>query len=95
MVDDSGGTTGEEKTFRQALLTSLQKNFGDEGCVFPTQSSDNITLIQNNNYIDQATGLPVYTCQFGTGLYNSTANSMMFAIDDGTGKPVFKTVTLT
>ena len=95
MVDDKGYPTDDEKTFRQVLITSLQKNFGDEGVVLPSQSAANILTIQNNNYIDQATGLTVYSCQYGTMLYNSTANSIMIAVNKGSGQPVFRTVTLT
>lgn len=94
IVDDKGQATDDEKTFRQTLITSLQKNFGDEGVVLPAQTAANILTIQNNNYIDQATGLTVYSCQYGTMIYNSTANSIMIAVENG-GVPLFKTVTLT
>lgn len=96
MVDDKGNATDDESTFRQTLITSLQTNFGDEGVVLPTQSAANILTIQDNNELDPLTGLPVYTCQYGTMLYNSTANSIMIAISDGgtPPKPVFKTATL-
>ena len=94
MVDDSGETTGEEKTFRQALLTSLQKNFGNEGCVVPSQTTANILLIQNNTYIDQATGLPVYTCQGGTMIYDTTTDELKVAIL-AAGVPTFRVVTVT
>lgn len=97
IVDENGFPTDDELTFRQALITLLQKNFGEEGLVAPTQSNalmpvgvDYINQIQNNQLPDGQ-----YTCQYGTILYNSTANSMMMAIDDGAGAPIFKTVTLT
>lgn len=95
ITDDKGFATETEQTWRQTLISSLQHNFGNEGCVVPTQTQANITMIQNNNYIDQATRQTVYTCQYGTMLYNSTANSIMIAVNNGSGQPVFRTVTLT
>lgn len=97
MTNDDGSPTAEEMNFRQTLITSLQNNFGPEGVVFPTQSAANITIIQNNFTTNPETGLPIYTCAYGTGLYNSDANSIMFAVSDGGSppKPIFKTVTLT
>jgi len=102
IVDANGVATDGESTFRRILITSLQKNFGSEGLVAPTQPNDAMTTpptdyidqIQNNTVFNPATGNDEYTCQFGTILYNSTANSIMIAIDDGTGAPVFRTVTL-
>lgn len=95
ITDDKGFATETEQTWRQTLISSLQNNFGSEGCVVPTQSAANILMIQNNNYLNDATGQTVYTCQYGTMLYNSTANSIMIAVNNGSGQPVFKTVTLT
>ena len=95
ITDGKGFATETEQTWRQSLISSLQNNFGPEGCVLPTQSAANIITIQDNNYIDPATRLPVYTCQYGTMLYNSTANSIMIAVNNGSGQPVFRTVTLT
>jgi hypothetical protein len=97
MVDDKGNTSDDELTFRQVLVTNLQKLFGPEGCVVPSQTAADITNIQNNNYVDEGSGETVYTCEFGTILYNSTDNSIMIAVSDGLipPKPIFKTVTLT
>lgn len=95
IVNDKGVATDGESTFRRILITSLQKNFGNEGVVVPTQSAADILKIQNNTVYNPATGNDEFTCQFGTILYNSTANSIMIAIDDGTGAPLFRTVTLT
>ncbi len=97
ITDGKGFATETEQTWRQSLISSLQNNFGPEGCVIPTQTAANIITIQDNNYLNDATGKIVYTCQYGTMLYNSTANSIMIAISDGgtPPKPVFKTVTLT
>ena len=95
IVNDKGNPTDGESTFRRILITSLQKNFGNEGVVVSAQSATDILKIQNNTVYNPATGNNEFTCQFGTILYNSTANSIMIAIDDGTGAPLFKTVTLT
>lgn len=104
IVDENGNTSDEEQTFRQTLITSLQDNFGNEGCVVPSQTSANITKIQDHTIIDQATGLTVYTCQFGTLIFNNEpydaitnpqGNSLLVAVDDGTGKPIFKIVNVT
>jgi len=46
ITDANGNATDDEITFRNALITGLQKNFGNEGCVFPTQTYDNMLLIQ-------------------------------------------------
>lgn len=90
MVDENGMPTDNELAFRQQLITTLNQLFGNEGCVVPTQTAANITVIQNNvNPQGQ------YTCAFGTILYNSDANSIMIAVDNGAGAPLFKTVTLT
>jgi len=89
-VDDDGAPTPEYLTFLQTVISSLQIYFGDEGCVFPTQNSDNITVIQNNQLPNGE-----YSCQYGTGLYDETNNEIKFAVDDGSGAPIFKTVTLT
>jgi hypothetical protein len=95
VVNEQGFASDDEQTFRQTLITSLQANFGNEGCVIPSLSASDITTIQNNSYVDPANGNTVYTCAYGTLVYNTTANSIMATIDDGTGKPIFKTVTLT
>ncbi len=95
MVNEDGTPTPEELLFRQRLVSSLQNNFGPEGVVVPTQDSTNIAIIQNNRVPNPSGGASIPTCQFGTMLYNVTTNSIMIAIDDGAGNPIFKTVTLT
>ena len=94
MVDENGKATPSEETFRQTLITNLQTNFGNEGCVVPSQSAANITVIQNNQAINVDTGVLEYTCKGGTLLYNTDADSLMVAILSG-GIPTFKTVTVT
>ncbi len=90
VVDEDGMATDDEMTFRQALVSGLQRLFGNEGVVVPTQSAANIITIQNNTNPQGQ-----FTCAFGTILYNSDANSIMIAVDNGAGAPLFKTVTLT
>lgn len=93
LVDENGNTTDEEQTFRQTLISSLQDNFGNEGCVVPSQTTDNITKIQNHTVIDQATGNSVYTCKGGTLIYDTDTDELKVAILSG-GIPSFKVVTV-
>jgi len=93
LVDENGNTTDEEQTFRQTLISSLQDNFGSEGCVVPSQTTANITKIQNHTVIDQATGNPVYTCKGGTLIYDTDTDELKVAILSG-GIPSFKVVTV-
>ena len=89
-VDENRMRTPTEQVFMDQLIKQLQQNAGPEGLVMPTQDATNITAIQNNQLPNGE-----YTCAYGTMLYNSTANSIMIAIDNGSGVPVFKTVTIT
>ncbi len=104
MVDENGRATPSELTFRQTLVSNLQTLFGQEGCVIPTQSPTNITIIQNNTIINPATGVAQYSCQLGTILYSQhptdyTQDKVVIAVrNDNTypaTAPVFKQVTLT
>lgn len=90
ITDGEGNPTDDELTFRQGLVTNLQTLFGNEGVVVPTLTAAQITTIEG--FTDQQGN---YTCQYGTIVYNSTANSIMIAINDGAGAPQFLTVTLT
>lgn len=90
ITDKDGNATDDELTFRHTLITNLQKLFGNEGCVVPTQSAANITIIQNNTVTNPGTGLSnVYTCQYGTILYDSTNNEIKIALNNGSDMPVF------
>lgn len=90
VVDERGFLTDKGKFFFEQLLSQMQTFLGNEGLVAPTQSAANITTIQNNlNIAGQK------TCAYGTIIYNSTANSIQIAVNNGSGSPVFKTVTLT
>lgn len=98
IVDENGYPTDQMLTFLQNLVTGLLNNIGDQSFVLPTQTSTQITLIQDNTVPNPSNPNPVfdlYTCQFGTGFYNSTANTIMFCVDNGDGFPLFKTATLT
>lgn len=99
IVDENGVATSSEITFRQVLITSLQKNFGNEGLVAPSQTnagpSDAVLTIQNNKVLNPGTGQLEYTCQGGTLIYDSTNNNLLVCILDNTGVPTFKIVTVT
>lgn len=91
VVDENGMATPAELAYRQSLTDSLQNYVGNQGLVAPTQSSANIASIAANT--NPSSG--AYTCQYGTIIYNSTNNTVQIAINNGSGAPVFKTVTLT
>lgn len=99
MVDKEGVATAGETMFRQALIRSLQQNFGNEGLVAPSQQNTTapnnaVTVIQNNQIVNQASGQLEYTLVPGTLLYDSTNNHLLVAILVG-GVPTFKIVTVT
>src|SRR6185437_3027813 len=81
--------TSAGRNFFEQLITYFYTNFSNEGLVAPTQSASNITTLQN---FKNANGQ--YKVAFGTMLYDSTDKTLRVAVDDGTGKPVFKTATL-
>lgn len=96
IVDKEGYPTDQMLTFLQNLVSGLQNNIGDQSFVLPTQTSAQITTIQNNVIPDPSNSLAsLHTCEYGTGFYNSTANTITFCINNGSGLPIFKTVTLT
>lgn len=103
IVEKNGVATDGESTFRRILITSLQKNFGNEGVVVPVQSPTDVLRIQNNSVYNPATGQQEYTCQLGTILYSQhptdyTMDKVLIAVrNDNTypaTPPVFKQVTL-
>lgn len=104
MVNEQGEPTSSEMTFRQTLITGLQKYFGAEGLVMPTQSPTNLTIIQNNQAPNPSTGTNEFTCNLGTIIYvqhptDYTQDKVMIAVrnsnDYPISAPIFKTVTLT
>ena len=92
IVEQDGGPTDEELTFRQGLVDSMQSYMGDEGLVMPSQTTADLTIIQNHQ-VDQGGNL-AYTCANGTLLYNSTKNDIEVSVDNGASAPVFKQVFL-
>lgn len=88
LVDEQGNASDDELTFRQGLITSLQQNFGPEGCVVPTQTAADIAIIVANQLPNGQ-----YTCRPGTLLYDST-NDLLKAVILVAGVPTLKTVTL-
>jgi hypothetical protein len=90
ITNQDGTLSDVGKDFFNALISGLQANFSNEGLVAPPQNASNITTIQNNQLENSQ-----YTCQYGTILYDSTNNSGRFAINNGSGAPIFKTITLT
>ena len=100
MVDKDGNPTSSEITFRQTLVSSLQSNFGNEGLVAPSQQNTTapnnaVTVIQNNQVINPATGELQYTCQGGTLIYDSTNNNLLVCILASDGTPTFHIVNVT
>lgn len=95
IANEDGTITQEWLTFMQTFISNMQSLFDPEGVVLPTQAAADISIIEANTEVNPSGGSPVFTTEYGTGLYNSTANSIMFAVDGGGGVPLFKTVTLT
>lgn len=98
-LNEKGDMADSYRLFFDQLIKVMQSNLSNEGFVNPTQSNsgatsppNKITLIQDNQLSNGQ-----YTAGFGRCLYNSTANSIMFTINDlsPSNKPIFKTVTLT
>ena len=92
-VDKDGYFTPEWKAILQQLFTTLLQTIGSEGLVAPTQNAANVAIIQNNATV--INGHTIYTCQYGTILYDSTTNTGLFSVNNGSGIPIFKTITLT
>jgi hypothetical protein len=89
IVEQDGMPTDDELTFRQVLITNLQRLFGNEGCVLPSLTTSEITTIQNNV---NAQGL--HTCAYGTMVYDTAVNEVKVAINIG-GIPQFKIIPYT
>ena len=97
IVNEDGTPTQEEQTFRSALLNLLQTIAGTQGLVAPTvTAAEEAVIVAGTSVVPSPLGdLTTYTCQYGTIVYNSTANSMRMAVNNGSNQPIFKTVTLT
>lgn len=90
-VDKNGYLTPEWKIIIQQLLKTLVDNASEEGLVAPTQDNANVALIEGHQ-VPASTGIgTVYTCRYGTLLYNSDLNVLMVALNNA-GVPKFYTV---
>jgi len=93
-VNPDGSLTDVAQSFFDLLQQILVNNIGTEGLVAPSQTAVGITQIQNNT-TSSVTGLISNTCQFGTLLYDSDNNLLKVALNNGSGNPIFKTITAT
>lgn len=91
-TNEDGTLTEVAQSFFDLLSNVLIKNIGPEALVAPTQSATNINTIVNN-VTTGPTGLTTYTCQFGTIIYDSDTNTTLVCLNNGSGVPVFKTIT--
>lgn len=89
MVDNTGYPTDDEMTFRQVLITNLQRLFGNNGVVLPSLTTVEIGYVENNVDIQGRK-----TCAYGTMVYDTTVNQVKVAINIG-GNPVFKVIPYT
>lgn len=89
MVDNTGYPTDDEMTFRQVLITNLQRLFGNNGVVLPSLTTVEIGYVENNVDIQGRK-----TCAYGTMVYDKTVNQVKVAINIG-GNPVFKVIPYT
>lgn len=94
IVNEDGTFSDVMQSFFNDLEIFLTKNIGDEGLVMPSQTTDNVDIIQNNVSIGP-TEIETSTCEFGTLLYNEDTNKGMIALDDGSGNPIFKEIITT
>ncbi len=90
-VNQDGTLTESAQNFFDLLNTCLMKIMGSEGLVAPSQPTSNISSIQDNQQISQ-TNVVTYTCQFGTFIYDESANQVKVALNKGDGTPLFKQV---
>jgi hypothetical protein len=81
--------TDDEVTFRKILISSLQTNFGNEGVAISQQTDESIAIIQANQKENGQ-----YTLAYGTFIYDSTNNRLLFSINNGSNVPVFMQIAL-
>jgi hypothetical protein len=101
IVEQDGMPTDDELTFRQVLVTNLQRLFGNEGVVLPSLAYADIVSIVNA--YQNIGGTQRYTCAPGT-LFHSTydplepmSNKILATIQDPlnlSGPPLLKEVNL-
>ena len=71
IVDADGLPTDDELTFRQTLITNLQKFIGNEGMVLPS-----LTTSQIDQIVAATNSLNQFTCPFGAMFYDTTLNEI-------------------
>jgi hypothetical protein len=89
IVEKDGYPTDDEMTFRQVLISNLQRLFGNNGVVLPSLTSTEIAYVENKVDIQGRK-----TCAYGTMVYDTTVNQVKVAINIG-GNPVFKVIPYT
>lgn len=95
LVDSDGNSTLDFSTFMQTLVTNLQRYFGNEGMVMPSQTAENIALIVANTIPNSGQpDVPLYTCAPGTMIYDSD-NDLVKVTKNVAGVPTLFTVTVT
>ena len=101
IVEQDGLPTDDELTFRQTLITNLQRLIGNNGMVLPSLAyADIVTIV---NAFENIGGTQRYTCPPGT-LFHSTydpaepmSNKILATIQDPlnlSGPPLLKEVNL-
>ena len=75
IVEQDGMPTDDELTFRQTLITNLQRLIGNEGLVLPSLTTAQIdTIVAATNPLGQ------YTCPFGTMFYDTDLNQIWVVV---------------
>ena len=87
IVNPDGTFSDVGQAFFDSLQLFLIQNIGSEGVVLPPQSTANANIIAANTNSQGA-----YTCKFGTGIYNPDTNTVEFALNNGSGAPVFQSL---
>ena len=86
ITEEDGNPTAPEYQFRQNLVQALQSVTSDEGLVPPSQTTANITIIQNATDTEGN-----FSCAPGTLIYNTDTNQLQVCIYVA-GVPTFKNV---
>ena len=86
IVDENGMATDDELTFRQTLITNLQRLIGNNGVVLPS-----LTTAQINDIVAATNQFGQYTCPFGTMFYDTDLNQI-WAVVSVAGVPTKKLI---
>lgn len=86
VTENDGNPTAPELQFRQNLVQALQSVTSDEGLVPPSQTTANITIIQNATNVQGQ-----FTCMPGTLIYNGDTNELQVCIYIA-GVPTFRNI---